>query len=187
MILAAAAPPAPGGGPVFRELAQRIARGSAVVFLSPAVFAQGDRLAAWVPLANKGGLTVLPSWIYHKDEWAKAHPIFAGLPAGGLMDYTFYREVISDTAWTGQDVPAEVVAGATNTSQDYSAGLTVSVHSLGAGRFILNSLRIRENLGRDPAADRLLLNMLRHAGRDAAKPLAELPADFDTQLKAMGY
>lgn len=187
VILASAAPPAPGGAAKFRELAQRIARGSAVVFLSPAVFAKGDQAAAWIPLANKGGLTALPSWLYHKDEWAKKHPIFEGLPAGGLMDYTFYREIISDSAWTGQDTPAEVVAGATNTSQDYSAGLTVSVYSLGAGRFILNSLLIRENLGRNPAADRLLLNMLRHAGRDAAKPLADLPAAFESQLKAMGY
>ena len=98
-------------------------------------------------LAKKGSLTALPSWLYHKDEWAKTHPIFDGLPAGGLMDYTFYREIISDVAWTGQDTPAEVVAGATNTSIDYSAGLTVSVHTLGAGQFILNSLLIRENLG----------------------------------------
>ena len=68
-----------------------------------------------------------------QGRMGEAHPIFDGLPAGGLMDYTFYREIIPDAAWVGQDVPAEVVAGATNTSQDYSAGLTVSVHSLGRG------------------------------------------------------
>jgi hypothetical protein len=187
VILAAGTPPSPGGAPVFRELAQRIARGSAVVFLSPAVFAKGDQPAAWVPLAKKGNLVGLPSWLYHKDEWAKNHPIFDGLPAGGLMDYTFYREIISDTAFVGQDAPAEVVAGATNTSQDYSAGLTVSGNSLGAGQFILNTLLVRENLGRNPAADRLLLNMLRHAARDVSKPLVDLPADFETQLQSMGY
>ena len=186
LILAAGAPPAPSGAAVFRELARRIARGSAVVFLSPSVFARADQPAAWLPLAKRGNLSGLPSWLYHKDEWAKAHPVFDGLPAGGLMDYTFYREIISDVAWTGQDTPAEVVAGATNTSQDYSAGLTVSVHTLGAGRFILNSLLIRENLGH-PVADRLLLNMLHHAARDIAKPVAEQPADFQQQLKAMGY
>jgi hypothetical protein len=36
-------------------------------------------------------------------------------------------------------------------------------------------------------AERLLRNMLRHAAKDMSKPLAELPADFDSQLKAMGY
>jgi hypothetical protein len=164
-----------------------MARGASVVFLSPSVFAAGDQPTTWLPLANKGRLTGLPSWLYHKDEWAKHHPIFDGLPAGGLMDYTFYREIIPDAAWVGQDAPMEVVTGATNTSIDYSAGIFVSGNSFGAGQFILNTLLIRENLGRSPVADRLLLNMLRHAARDVSKPLADLPADVDQLLKAIGY
>jgi hypothetical protein len=39
----------------------------------------------------------------------------------------------------------------------------VSVYRLGEGRFVLNTLRIREQLGRHPAAERLLRNMLRYA------------------------
>lgn len=81
----------------------------------------------------------------------------------------------------------EVVAGATNTSVDYSAGLFVSVNSFGAGQFILNTLYIRENLGRSPVADRLLVNMLRHAAHDLSKPLADLPAEFDKLLETIGY
>ena len=187
VILASRRPAEPGGAGAFAELARHIARGSMVVFLCPEVFAAGENRTAWVPLPNKGALANLPSWLYHKDEWAKKHPIFEGLPAGDLMDYTFYREIIPDAAWVGQDVPAEVVAGAINTSIDYSAGLFTSVHSLGAGRFVLNTLHIRENLGSHPAADRLLLNMLRHAARDAKKPPAELPGDFEARLKEIGY
>ena len=55
------------------------------------------------------------------------------------------------------------------------------------GEFILNSLAIRHNLGKVPQAERLLGNMLRFAGRDMAKPLADLPAGFDEQLRGMGY
>ena len=186
VILVCHRPPAPGGAVVFAELARRIARGSTAVFLCPEVFADGGQPTALVPLAEKGALTALPSWLYHKDEWAKRHPIFDGLPAGDLMDYTFYREIIPDAAWVDQEAPAEVVAGAINTSIDYSAGLFVSVHALGAGRFVLNTLNIRQNLGR-PAADRLLLNMLRYGGRDVEQPPADLPPDFDAKLKAMGY
>jgi hypothetical protein len=51
----------------------------------------------------------------------------------------------------------------------------------------LNSLRVRQALGRDPTAERLLRNMLRYAATDVGKPLAPLPADFDQQLKAMDY
>ncbi|MHB1035958.1 MAG: glycoside hydrolase family 2 protein [Pirellulales bacterium] len=187
VILACGKPPAPGGAAAFGELAKRAARGDTVVFLSPAVFAAGENKLAWLPLANKGALAGLPAWLYHKDDWCKRHPIFEGLPAGGLMDYTFYRELIPDVAFVGQDPPAEAVAGGINAAIDYSSGLTVAVYPLGAGRFILNTLAVRENLGTSPPAERLLRNMLRFAAKDATKPLAELPADFGQQLKAMGY
>ncbi len=187
VILASVPPPAGERPAAFRELAVRMARGSAVVFLSPDLFAGGQRGTAWLPLPRKGAVAVLPSWLYHKDEWAKRHPIFAGLPCGGLMDYTFYRELVPDRAWVDLDPPTEAVAGAIDASCGYSSGLLVAVYRLGAGKFLLNTLLIRENLGRHPAAERLLRNMLNYAAQDADKPLAELPAGFEGQLKAIGY
>jgi hypothetical protein len=65
--------------------------------------------------------------------------------------------------------------------------LHIGVYELGAGRFILNTLDIAPNLGAQPAAERLLRNMLKYAARDAEKPLADLPADLEKQLQAMGY
>ncbi len=99
------------------------------------------------------------------DEWAKRHPIFEGMPSGGLLDYAYYREIIPDLVWQGQDPPQEAVAGAIKASQDYASGLMVAVYRLGDGRIVLNTLRIRENLDGNPAAERLLRNMLRYAGR----------------------
>jgi hypothetical protein len=186
LILAAQRPPAPGGAAAFAELARRVAHGSTAVFLSPGVFAGANNSAAYVPLIQKGSLSGLNSWLYHKDEWAKAHPVFEGLPTG-MLDYTFYRELVPDTAWCGQEPPAEAVCGANDASLAYSAGLMLRVDRLGGGCFILNTLRIRENLGAHPAADRLLLNLLRYGARDLRKPLLDLPADFDRQLKALGY
>ena len=61
------------------------------------------------------------------------------------------------------------------------------MHNLGEGRFILNSLKIRENLGQVPVAERLLRNMLNYAGQNRSKALAELPSNFDEQLGSMGY
>ena len=186
VILAAGRAPAPGGLTVFRDLAKRMARGSTVIFLSPAVFGHAGKAEALVPLANKGSLASAGNWLYHADQWAKPHPIFAGLPTG-LLDYTFYRELIPDLVWMGLDAPAEAVAGANNTSIDYSSGLLLSVHNLGAGRFILTTLPIRENLGTHPAAERLLRNLLNFAARDDGKPLADLPANFAQQLARWGY
>lgn len=103
------------------------------------------------------------------------------------MDLAFYRELIPDLVWSGQALPAEAVAGGINAAQGYSSGLLVSVYDLGAGRFILNTLRIRDHLGHHPAAERLLRNMLRYAARDAGKPPVPLPADFDRRLDKLGY
>ena len=167
VILAAAKPPAPGGQAAMADLTSRIAAGSTVVFLSPEVFGTPDQPTAWLPLAKKGSLVPIVGWLYLKDEWAKRHPIFDGLPAGGLMDYDYYREIIPDLVFTGQDPPQDAVAGAIKASQDYASGLMVSVYRIGEGRIVLNTLRIRENLDHHPAAERLLRNMLRYA---AAKP-----------------
>jgi len=173
--------------PAFEELWRRVEQGAAAVFLTPEVFQKGDQPLGWLPLQNKGSLTKLMGWLYHKDEWAKAHPVFDGLPSGGLMDYAFYREIIPDAVFTGQDAPARAIAGANNASFDYSSGLMVAEYRLGAGRFYLNTLLIRERLRSDPVAERLLRNLLRHAARGVGRPPAELPADFDQQLKAFGY
>lgn len=171
----------------FTSLVQHIARGSNVIFLSPEVFKRGKNTLALMPLEKKGSLSNISSWLYLKDEWAKKHPIFDGLPAGGLMDHQFYRELIPATAWIGQNPPKEAVAGAIKASLDYESGLMVSVNSFGSGNFILNTLLIRNNLGVHPAAERLLRNLLLYAARDQNKSLDRLPADFDTTLKLIGY
>jgi hypothetical protein len=179
--------PAGGGAAAWRSLAQHIARGSAAVFLCPGVFAKRDNPVAWVPLTNKGRLDGSPDWLYLHDPWTKRHPIFDGLPCGHPMDYIFYRELISNDRWAGLDAPAETVAASINACFGYDSGTLVSVHELGAGRFILNTLAIRPNLGGVPPAERLLRNLLRYAARDASGPAAELPANFQRQLQAMGY
>jgi hypothetical protein len=176
-----------GDAAAWRELARHIARGSTAVFLVPDAFKKGDNPTGWLPLANKGTLASNGDWLYPHDQWTKKHPIFDGLPCGGLMDYTFYRDTISECRWSGQDAPAEIVAASVNTSAGYDAGTLIAVYNLGAGRFILNAFLIRDNMGRDPVAERLLRNLLRYASCDAAQPLAELPASFEAQLKAMGY
>jgi AcrR family transcriptional regulator len=114
------------------------------------------------------------------------------------MDYTYYRNVVIttppaygglDVAYASEEPPAEAVAGSIETSYFPSptGGLLLAVYDLGAGRFILNLLRIRNNLGTDPAAERLLRNLLRYAAQDLQKPPVPLPADFDRQIQAFGY
>jgi hypothetical protein len=197
-------PPAAGGARAFGELARAIARGARVVFLNHDVFSQpigdGNRkdTTGWVPLAAKPTIgRCEPHPLFRADHWAKRHAIFEGLPAGGMIDaHPIYAPLIGSLflglgapvkpALTGGTV-VDVVAGGICTSSRYSAGIHVAVCELGAGQFIINTLNIETNLGRTPAADRLLRNMLNYAARDIEKPLVDLPADFGDQLKAMGY
>ena len=119
----------------------------------------------------------------------KKHPLFDGLPCGGLMDYTFYREIIPDWRYWGQEIPEEPVAGAFRNSAagECHSELMLSVYNLGAGRFILNSLRVRQELGQDPTAERLLRNMLRYAAKDAGKPIVPIQGGPAELLKSLGY
>ncbi len=159
--------PAPGPAEAaWDALHTAIGSGSTAVFLSPDVFRNGDDSLAWLPLEQKGQLKAIGGWLYLKDEWGKNHPVFDGLPAGGLLDYRFYREIIPDLVFGDFPPPQEAIAGAIKTSQAYDSGLLTAVYDAGEGRIILNTLRIREYLGRHPVADRLLLNMLRFAAMD---------------------
>jgi hypothetical protein len=205
VILACGKPPAPGGAVVFSELARHIARGSTAVFIDPSVFSDGKSLTRWLPLRRKGVLSTI-DWVggyYRADMWAKNHPIFEGLSAGGIMDPTYYQEILpqrvllkcytvgrgfTQEELTAEfDEPVEAISGANRLSANYASGLLVAVYRLGAGRFVLNMLLVRENLGRVPAAERLLRNMLNYAARETDKPPVELPTDFEAQLEAMGY
>ena len=180
--------PATGGAQAWRDVIARITRGAAVVFLCPEVFVEGNQPTRWLPLCTKGGL-VAGSDLYIRDEWTKRHPIFADLPCGGLMDYTFYRGIIGPAAFSGQDLPTEVAAGAIRAvhGNEYASGCLTAVYRTGAGMYVLNTLRVRETLGVHPVAERLLRNMLNYAARDIHQPLKDLPADFESRSKALGY
>jgi hypothetical protein len=195
IILASGRPPVPGGAEAFATLARHVARGSTVVFLTYHTLAErgmSDKTPIplrWAPFPQpiKPSIGEVPAWYFRADYWAKDHPIFDGLPCGGIMNYTFYRDILSARVFTGLHPPLEAVCGALDTTKDYHSDLLVSIHELGHGRFILNSLKIRENLGQVPAAEHLLRNMLNLAASDTTKPLNKLPPDFDHQLNSMGY
>jgi hypothetical protein len=165
VILAGQSAHVPGVEEAFTSLAGQIAQGATAVFLDPNLFSVGGQPANLKFLGKNGTLAILESGPYHKDDWLKPHPIFEGLPAGKVMDDPAYREVIGNQAWQMDPPPEECIAGSIYAFPSYASGLTVLVDKLASGRIILNTLRVRENLGLDPASDRILLNMLRYAAR----------------------
>jgi hypothetical protein len=179
-------------GEDWKELVTRLARGSSAVFLSPFAFKRGEESAAWLPLEKKGKIRRYHEGNYRKECLAKAHPVFEGLQSRAMLNLYYYGPMIPHFLFEGQETPAEgAIAAAISTGYTipggYFSGILTGSYKFGAGRFVVNTFPILENLNTHPAADRMLLNLVRYAGEEIGRPLASLPDDFPQQLKAIGY
>lgn len=106
---------------------------------------------------------------YH---YVKLHPVFEGLPARCLMNQTYSNIVPPKTFLEASE---EDICGAFDTTPiavgNYMMGETawwgsdILVRRYGSGRLVFTHLRILENLGTDPVADHLFVNLLRHFSR----------------------
>ena len=119
-----------------------------------------------------------PSMGYH--AYSIPHPIFEGLPVEKLFGRE-YRNVMPFESLTPSSrfepqKTWESVCGLVTGYRGF-VGHCVLLMPMGEGMIILNTLRLAENLGVDPLADRILANMVRYAeragGRTEARPLLE--------------
>ncbi len=183
------------GGPSlaheWKTIAERMATGSTVIFLSQNAFKRDKQEVAWLPLANKGRIYEFNDWLYHKECVAKPHPVFEGLQGNGMLDWYYYGPVWPHYLFDGQETPTEIFAAAFATGYStpggYASGVLLGSYKFGAGQFIVNSFPILENIDKHPAADRLLLNLIEHAAKSVNGPAVALPADFQARLKDIGY
>ena len=83
------------------------------------------------------------------------------------MDLYFYRDLIALKSIVGFGSGAENVvptfAVGKPGGQGYWSGSNLLVYNVGHGKVIVCTLRILENLEKNPAADRLFLNMIAFA------------------------
>lgn len=183
---------------VWRGLMTSAARGCVIVFLSPFAFTRGEDSSSWLPLAKKGRCHTFFDWVYHKECVAKTHPVFEGMQAPGVMDWEYYDQVIPHPIFEGLDTPDDVAAVAFATGyQDgslrdtyrlgYAAGLLFAGYRFGNGWFFLNTFPLLEHLDRHPAADRMLLNIIRYAQSRTATTLATVPEDLEVRFRRIGY
>jgi hypothetical protein len=163
----------------WKELLQRITAGAAVIFLSPLAFKHEEDPVKWLPLKHKGRLYSFQDWLYHNECIAKAHPIFDRLQANGIMDWDYYGQVIPHYIFENNSTPYDTAAAAFavgyNCIGGYDSGVLVGTYKFGSGIFTLNTLRILENINIHPAANRLLLNMIKHASKFIDQPLTKIP------------
>lgn len=173
-------------------LLDRVARGSVAVFLKPEAFQKGDNPVGWLPIKNKGGLTHFSDWLYHKECVAKKHAFFNSLQSRGIMDWDYYGPIISNKFIEGSDIPDDMAAAAfavchSSRSDGFAAGVMLGAYSFGAGKIVVNTFNILDNIDRHPAADRMLLNMIEYGLSSVGSPSAALPADFAAMLSEISY
>jgi len=180
----------------WKQILEKIARGSTVVFLSPYAFKRGDNSVGWLPLQTKGCGYRFGDWVYHKECVAKPHPVFDGLQPKGVMNWEYYDQIIPHYVFDGQDTPDDIAAVWFATGYNdgmlsekfrtgYAAGLLFAGYHFGQGRFFINTLCILENLNVNPAADKMLMNIIRYAQQTTGKTPAPLPNNFDTLVNRL--
>ena len=147
--------------PALRACAER---GATVVFLSAIPFCAKE--AKDRPLGEELSAHYFLDWLYHKEIALKNHALFEGVQRGGLLDWNTFGAVTSTHVLKCRRMPDDVAAAWFSIGiggEGYSGGIITGVYKQGKGRIAVNSLRIAENLGDSPAADRLMGNVLRLA------------------------
>jgi hypothetical protein len=114
---------------------------------------------------------------------ARLHPVFEGLPARDLMRRAYSNIVPFKTfAEAGDedicgtfDVPPSVRPGDSPSAEGPAWGTHILVRRYGSGWIAFTHLRILDNLGSDPVADRLFVNLLKHFAQRAIPSGGPLP------------
>ena len=171
VVLVGDGPKPPQQEQVWRDITERIKSGATVLVCNPSAFSDGKDPTRWLPLENRGQCVSLNNWVYHREDIVKPHPVLNGLQSGGIMDWYYYLDITPTSVFKGLPVPDESVAVSAALAlgsgdadgQRYFTGMLTGVYRIGKGHLVLNTMRILENLDANPAADRMLLNMVRYA------------------------
>lgn len=105
-------------------------------------------------------------WLYHQEYLLRRNdPYFAGMQTG-LMDWEYTLQLSCSAFFREEEgCHAEHVAAVSFCTgwpdkDGYIGGMNLARYAVGRGALILNAYRLLENLHINPAADRLLLNIL---------------------------
>jgi hypothetical protein len=160
----------------FKALEDFVKQGGTAVYLKALVRSANPYWSAQLPSdivlpIRKNKKHALGLWV-GVSHIVTDHPVFEGLPVNCMMGQE-YENVWSP--YVLKDMGGELIVGSVsygfyakpNTDkQCYKGpepafyGMDMGVVPQGKGRYVLNTLRLLENLGSDPVADRILLNLI---------------------------
>jgi beta-galactosidase len=164
----------------FQDLEQFVKNGGTAVYLKALVRSSNPYWSAKLPSdevlpINKDKKHALGLWV-GVSHIVTDHPVFAGLPVNCMMGQE-YENVWSP--YVLKDMGGDLIVGSVSygfyaapdtDKQSYMGpepafyGMDMGVVPHGEGRYILNTLRLLENLGTDPVADKILFNLIEWSG-----------------------
>ena len=165
----------------FSKLEQFVKQGGTAVYLKALVRNGSPYWAARLPSDDvlpikKNKKHALGLWV-GVSHIVTDHPVFDGLPVNCMMGQE-YENVWSP--YVLKDMGGELIVGSVSygfyaapdtDKQCYKGpepafyGMDMGVVPHGKGRYVLNTLRLLENLGTDPVADKILFNLIDWAAR----------------------
>jgi beta-galactosidase len=150
------------------QVLSAIREGAVGLFFGPP--ADWNDLAADLDSPLQATTVALSQAPYGALQYAKLHPIFEGLPARCIMD-DVYRHVMPLRGFLEkdeEDICGALDVGALLRSEGSSPWRsTLLSRRFGSGRMVFTHLDILDQLGSDPVADKLFVNLLTHFARRA--------------------
>ena len=150
----------------FAKIHRMLAAGSRVFFADHRMFSrEKEPMHYWFeeekPIIE---IDELGDWLYHKEYLAKRkHPYFKGLPQG-MMDWEYWMYLINGFHFRGGRKPDDIASISFGTGlcneDGYLGGFNLAAYCIGEGKATITTYDLSGNIGRNPAADRLLLNIL---------------------------
>jgi len=155
---------------LFAKLVAMARNGSRIFFANRHIFNGPSGNTHFLPIENKPVIAGEADWLYHQEYLAKRkNPYFKGLPKG-IMDWEYYMYLVNGMHFKGGQTPDVTSAASFGTGcinpDGYYGGFNIGTYRIGKGAITVTSYNLVENIGINPAADRLLLNIL--SAEDAA-------------------
>lgn len=105
------------------------------------------------------------NWLYHLDSYASHSPLFAGILDSGILDMEDFRDVYPCHYMVDTAKPVKTYCAAFGSGLlapgSCIAGLVLGEFACGEGKYLVNTLRLIENIGSDIVADRILSNIIK--------------------------
>lgn len=158
-------------------LYEKAEKGATVVFLKPEAFMAGvenpyeydvKTEITRLPFEWKGKLQFADNWAYRVHTILKKHKYSEGLPLG-VLDDQIYNQTEPMFVFRDMELPEEIVAMTIaplyvgkNDNEVWGSlsGLALGAYHYGKGKIVINAFRILNELGKNPAAGKLLKNFL---------------------------